>query len=204
MELGSDVIAFKEIDTGGNSAGNGGDGYNRGDITSKPTINFEPTNKAEGADVDSRTGDHVKQKAYWDAEANGGDASAKVKGDAEHAKMKKGDAKDGKMKKADAEDISAKANGGKAKSNGDQESESGHNRSEVDANTTAKQWNDFAADQSQMAAAGNGGDGGDENIARGGDVEFALVHSVETTKVAELENVLNDSDKFDIDDLVSI
>jgi hypothetical protein len=30
----------------------------------------------------------------------------------------------------------------------------------------------------QMVAAGNGGDGGDENIAAGGDVEFALVHSV--------------------------
>jgi hypothetical protein len=176
-EFGSDVIAFKEIDTGGNSAGNGGDGYNEGDITNKPKINFEPTNKADGADVDARTGDHVKQKAYWDAEANGGDASAKVK-------------------KAEAEDVSAKANGGKASSNGDQESESGHNRSEVEANTTAK--------QSQMAAAGNGGDGGDENIAAGGDVEFALVHSVETTKVAELENVLNDSEKFDIDDLVSI
>jgi hypothetical protein len=186
-QLGSDVIAFKEIDTGGNSAGNGGDGYNKGDITNKPNINFEPTNKAEGADVDARTGDHVKQKAYWDAEANGGDASAKLK-----------------MKKAEAEDVSAKANGGRASSNGDQESESGHNRSEVEANTTAKQWNDFAADQSQMVAAGNGGDGGEENIAAGGDVEFALVHSEETTKVVEMEKVLNDSEKFDIDDLVSI
>jgi hypothetical protein len=202
---GSDVIAFKEVDTGGNSAGNGGDGYNKGDITNKANINFQPTNKAEGADVDARTGDHVKQKAYWDAEANGGDASAKVKmGDAEHAKAKKGDAKDAKMKKANAEDVSAKANGGKASSNGDQESESGHNRSEVEANTTAKQWNDFAADQSQMVAAGNGGDGGDENIAAGGDVEFALVHSVETTKVVEMERALNNSEKFDIDDFVSI
>jgi hypothetical protein len=39
--------AFKEIDTGGNSAGNGGDGYNKGAISSKPVINFEPSNKAE-------------------------------------------------------------------------------------------------------------------------------------------------------------
>jgi hypothetical protein len=185
-EFGSDVIAFKEIDTGGNSAGNGGDGYNEGDITSKPNINFEPYNMAEGADVDARTGDDVDQTAYWDAEANGGDASAKVKEEAE------------------AEDVWAKANGGEAESNGGQESESGHNESEVTANTTAKQWNDFEADQSQMVAAGNGGDGGDENIAAGGDVEFALVHSVETTKVAELENVLNHSEEFDIDDLVSI
>jgi hypothetical protein len=55
-----------------------------------------------------------------------------------------------------------------------------------------------------MAAAGNGGEGGDENIAAGGDVEFALVHSVETTKVAELENVLNEAEKFEIEDFVSI
>jgi hypothetical protein len=31
-----------------------------------------------------------------------------------------------------------------------------------------------------------------------------LVHSEETTKVVEMEKVLNDSEKFDIDDLVSI
>jgi hypothetical protein len=216
-EFRSDVIALKEIDTGGNSAGNGGDGYNKGDISSKPNINFEPSNKAEGADVHVKNGDHVSQKAYWDAEANAGDASAS--GDAS-AKVKKADLEDpifldkpngGKAKsngdqekKADAEDVSAKANGGKAKSNGDQESESGHNTSEVDANTTAKQWNELNADQSQMVAAGNGGDGGDENIARGGDVEFALVHSVETTDVTNLEDVLNHSERFDIDDFVHI
>jgi hypothetical protein len=184
-EFGSDVIAFKEIDTGGNSAGNGGDGYNEGDITNKPKINFEPSNKAEGADVDARTGDYVKQKAYWDAEANGGDASAKVK-------------------KAEAEDVSAKANGGKARSNGDQESESGHNRSEVDANTTAMQDNELRVDQSQMVAAGNGGDGGDDNIAAGGDVELKLVHSVETVDLASLEDVLNGAEDFEIEDFLSI
>jgi hypothetical protein len=185
-EFGSDVIAFKEIDTGGNSAGNGGNGYNEGEITNKPKINFEPSNKAEGADVDARTGDYVKQKAYWDAEANGGDASAKVK-EAE-----------------EAEDILAKANGGEAESNGDQESESGHNRSEVDANTTATQDNELRVDQSQMVAAGNGGDGGDDNIAAGGDVELTLVHSVETVDLTSLEDVLNGAEDFEIEDFLSI
>jgi hypothetical protein len=185
FEFGSDVIAFKEIDTGGNSAGNGGDGYNEGDIVNLASINFEPYNKAR-ADVDVKTGDDVDQMPSWDAEANGGDASATLEEEAE------------------AEEVLAEANGGEAESNGDQESESGHNTSEVEVNTTAEQWNELEADQSLTVIAGNGGEGGDENIARGGDVEFALVHSVETTKFAELENVLNEAEGFDIEDFLSI
>ena len=86
----SDTISFK-VSTGGNSAGNGGDGYNKGDIISNPSIKFDPSNKAEGADVHVKNGDDVSQKAYWDA----GGANAK------------------------AEKYS-KAEGGNAKSNGDQ------------------------------------------------------------------------------------
>ena len=103
----SDTISFKAM-TGGNSAGNGGNGYNEGNIISNPSVKFDPTNKAEGADVNVKNGDHVSQKAYWDA----GGANAK------------------------AEKYS-KAEGGKANSNGDQESDSGHNKSDVDANTKA-------------------------------------------------------------------
>ena len=58
----SDSISFK-VSTGGNSAGNGGDGYNKGDITSKPSVEFNPSNKAEGSDVNVKNGDHVSQKA---------------------------------------------------------------------------------------------------------------------------------------------
>ena len=47
----TDTIAFKSISTGGNSAGNGGDGVNKGDITNNANINFEPSNKAYGSDV---------------------------------------------------------------------------------------------------------------------------------------------------------
>jgi hypothetical protein len=162
----SDAIVFKDVYTGGNSAGNGGDGYNSGNIISNPSIKFEPSNKAEGADVHVKNGDDVYQKAYWDA----GGANAKA-------------------------EKFAKAEGGKAESNGDQKSDSGHNKSDVDANTTAYQENWLAADMSQNVAAGIGGDGGNHNKAEGGDIYFKA--SIES---ANLNDVLNDSKYFHIDD----
>jgi hypothetical protein len=172
----SDVIAFKEIDTGGQKAGNGGDGYNSGDIINKPHLDFAPQNKTEGADVDVKSGDDVYQKAYWDAGgAKGGDAS-----------------------------LWAKATGGTAKSNGDQVSESGHNKSYVDANTIAAQENALKVDMSQMVSAGNGGDGGHGNSAKGGEVSFALVHSNPTSETANLNDVLNESGHFAIDDFLHV
>jgi hypothetical protein len=138
----SDTIALK-ISTGHNSAGNGGDGYNYGNITNKPSIDFNPTNKADGAEVKVNTGDHVYQKASWDA----GGANAK------------------------AEDYS-KAEGGYAKSNGDQSNYSGYDTSKVYADTTAHQDNWLAADQSQYVMAGIGGNGGNHNDAEGGYVDI--------------------------------
>lgn len=137
----SDSIALK-ISTGNNSAGDGGNGYNYGNIINKPSISFDPSNKAYGADVKVNTGDHVDQKAYWDA----GGANAK------------------------AEDYS-KAYGGTANSNGDQSNYSGYDTSKVYADTTATQDNWLAADQSQQVYAGNGGNGGDYNYASGGNVD---------------------------------
>ncbi|WP_406855502.1 hypothetical protein ABEG18_23690 [Alsobacter sp. KACC 23698] len=143
----SDVIAFKSISTGGNSAGNGGDGYNKGDLSNTQTASFDPVNKAYGADVTVKTGDHVSQKAGWDA------GGAKVHGSGkDHAS-------------ADAT------------SNGSQKSSSGHDTSKVTANTDATQENWVKFDQSSVQKAGIGGDGGDHNYAGGGDVSFALVHS---------------------------
>ena len=165
----SDTITFK-ASTGGNGAGNGGDGYNSGMIVNNPSIKFDPTNKAEGADVNVKNGDHVSQKAYWDA----GGANAKA-------------------------EKYAKAEGGTAKSNGDQESESGHNKSDVEANTTAYQENWLAVEQGQEVYAGIGGEGGDHNKAEGGDVHIkASIESV------NLNDVLNESHKFDIDDFVHV
>jgi hypothetical protein len=138
----SDSIEFKSISTGGNSAGNGGDGYFKGEVINKPTLDFQPYNKADGASVHVSTGDHVDQKAYWDA----GKASA----DAE------------KWSKAYAD----------ANSNGDQSSKSGHDTSKVYANTTATQDNSLWVDQHQHVMAGIGGYGGDGNMALGGNVDI--------------------------------
>jgi hypothetical protein len=182
MAYGSDVINIKSIDTGGNNAGNGGNGHSSGDISNQPSIKFAPVNKAEGADVDVKTGDHVNQKAYWDAgSAKGGDASAKK-----------------------AHEASVKANGGETESNGDQKSWSGHNTSDVVANTKASQMNKFTADQSQMAIAGNGGDGGSDNMAVGGDVHVKLAHTTSESTTNTLKDVLNEAEHFHIDDFVHI
>ncbi|MGY3120196.1 hypothetical protein ACVWXQ_004133 [Bradyrhizobium sp. S3.14.4] len=141
----SDTIKVKSIDTGGQSAGNGGDGTFKGAIISKPTVNYDPTNKAEGADVHVNTGDHVKQTADWDA----GGANAKAS-------------------------YFSKAHGGDAESNGSQKSYSGYDTSKVYANTDATQINKVMVDQHQEVVAGIGGDGGDGNFAWGGGVTFHL------------------------------
>ena len=93
----------------------------------------------------------------------------------------------------------SKADGGMAKSNGDQEFDSGHDKSNVDANTTAYQDNWLAADMGQNVMAGIGGDGGDHNKAEGGDVHFKA--SIES---ANLNDVLNHSEQFHIDDFVHV
>ena len=143
----SDVIAFKTIETGAANAGNGGNGSNYGNIINKPDISFDPYNKAIGSHVDVNTGDHVYQKAYWDAGgANGGNYASKYGG-----------------------------NGGTAKSNGDQSSYSGHDTSKVHADTTACQTNFLWADQSQQVYAGVGGNGGDDNFAEGGSVDLLQI-----------------------------
>ncbi len=166
----SDSIALKEISTGGQYAGNGGSGYNSGDIISKPSISFDPYNKASGADVHVNTGDQVHQKAYWEA----GDANAKA-------------------------DWYSKAHGGTANSNGDQSSYSGHDTSKVYADTTAYQTNFLAADMHQSVAAGIGGSGGSGNKAEGGDV-----HTKATIESANLNDVLNHSEHFHVDDFVHV
>ncbi len=140
----SDSIHFKSIDTGGNSAGNGGDGSFKGYVVNQPVLNFDPSNSSSGASVSVNTGDHVHQKASWDASAN-----AKA-------------------------DLFSKAHGGTAHSNGDQSSSSGHDTSTVHANTTATQTNSLMADMHQEVMAGIGGNGGDGNAALGGNVDISF------------------------------
>ncbi|SHJ45828.1 hypothetical protein SAMN05444159_0673 [Bradyrhizobium lablabi] len=144
----SDSIEFKSINTGGNSAGNGGEGSFKGYVVNAPTLNFDPSNTANGASVHVSTGDHVDQKAYWDA----GKASAEAE----------------KWSKAYAN----------ANSNGDQKSYSGHDTSKVYANTTATQDNSLWVDQHQAVMAGIGGSGGSGNLAMGGNVDFQFDTSI--------------------------
>jgi hypothetical protein len=144
----SDSIEFKSISTGGNSAGNGGEGNFKGYVVNTPTLTFDPYNTAKGASVDVSTGDHVDQKAYWDA----GKASAEAE----------------KWSKAYAN----------ANSSGDQKSYSGHDTSKVYANTTATQDNSLWVDQHQDVMAGIGGNGGGGNMALGGNVDIQTETSI--------------------------
>lgn len=66
----SDSIHFNSIDTGGNSAGNGGAGNFSGYVINTPTLTFDPSNTANGASVTVNTGDHVHQTASWEANAH--------------------------------------------------------------------------------------------------------------------------------------
>ncbi len=175
----SDVIAFKELNTGGNSAGNGGNGYNFGDLKNVQTAIFEPHNKAYGSEVDVTTGDTIRQKAKLDLEDGSGEKDG----------GKKGKGEDG---------------GGKAFANLSQDAETGADKAKVWADTTAVQENWAKIDQSANLIAGNGGNGGDHNFAKGGDVGIALVHTNPSTEVTytELKDVLNHSDHFGIDDFL--
>lgn len=139
----SDSIHVKSIDTGHNSAGNGGNGTFKGYIDNSPTFKFDPSNSAYGSEVTVKNGDHVDQSAYWDA----GKASAEGE----------------KYSKAYAN----------ANSSGDQSSKSGHDTVKVYANTDATQKNWVSNDQSQYVKAGIGGHGGDYDMAIGGDVTIS-------------------------------
>ena len=94
--------------------------------------------------------------------------------------------------------------GGKTVSKLSQSSDSGENQSKVWADTTAYQENWSKIDQSSNQIAGIGGDGGNDNYAKGGDVAFALVHTNPSTEIdyTELKDVLNHSDHVDFGDLL--
>ena len=76
---------------------------------------------------------------------------------------------------------------------------SGHNKSDAEANTKASQDYWLAADQSQTVMADRGGEGGSGNKAEGGDVHFKA--GIES---ANLNDGLNDSKYFRVDDFVHV
>jgi hypothetical protein len=226
----SDVITF-DLNTGGNSAGNGGDGYNKGTLTNVQNASFEPSNKADGSHVDVKTGDYVNQKAGWDAGGatikNSGDGSARADGadvdikqkaaaDGGGAKLKggktkaKADGSDGDIsQKADSDAGGAKikdsGNGhadADAESNGSQKSTSGYDTSKVSADTTAHQENWAKFNQTANLIAGNGGDGGNNNTAKGGEVSFELKHSEVQSTDLSVKDAFNHSTHFDVSDFL--
>jgi hypothetical protein len=100
----SDSIEFKSISTGGNSAGNGGDGIFKGYVVNAPTLNSDASNTVHGASLHFSIADHV--------------------------------------------------------------------------DTTATQTNSLMADMHQDVMAGIGGNGGNGNVALGGNVDFNFESSI--------------------------
>jgi hypothetical protein len=185
----SDTIYLHNPDAGDANAGNGGDGNNHGNIDFHPVAYVEPTQKVYGADTDLHNGDHVWQKADWDAGNAGDGGFAQAKNGFLAAVTNSGDG----------------GAGGDSHSNGSQGNSSGGDTAAVAAATTATQYTQLVADQKATILAGVGGNGGDGNMARGGDIGSALVHTdPETTTVTNtLDHFINAFGHIDVSHLGS-
>jgi hypothetical protein len=70
---------------------------------------------------------------------------------------------------------------------------SGGDVAAVHADTGATQNTELLADQHANILAGVGGNGGNGNMARGGDVSTALVHSDPTTTTTDITSTIDHS-----------
>jgi hypothetical protein len=176
----SDTIHLSNPTAGDANAGNGGDGYNYGDIHYNPVAYVADTQVVAGASTEIHNGDHVWQMADWDA----------------------GNAGDGGLAQAHGGFLAAITNngaggaGGDSTSNGSQGSSSGGDTAAGAADTTATQYTQLYADQHATILAGVGGNGGNGNYALGGDVSAALVHTDPSTVNTSVSNAL---DHFSVD-----
>jgi hypothetical protein len=213
MSYPSDGISIHEISTGDQSAGNGGTGTNNGDISSTPTITFDPSNFATGATVTSTAGDTVTQDGSWDASGATGTGGPAFAGFGIGGPATGGEGEGGGTTGSGTGGAATGANGlgggatgglgaASGTSSGDVSNSSGHDTSVVTANTTATQTNFLSADMHQTAMAGIGGAGGSGNTAHGGDVSVDPV-SMETTTTT-LSNLLNNAEHFSVDDFAHI
>lgn len=165
----SDTVYLHNPDAGDANAGNGGDGINHGNINFNPVAYVDPVQKVYGADTDLHNGDHVWQKAGWDAGSGGDGGFAQAKNGFLAEITNSGDG----------------GAGGDSHSNGSQTNTSGGDTATVNAATSATQYTELMANQQATILAGVGGNGGDGNMARGGDIGAAVVHTdPETTTVS--------------------
>ena len=185
----SDTIQLNNPDAGDAKAGNGGDGHNDGNINYNPVAYVDPVQKVYGATTDLHNGDHVWQKASWDAGHGGDGGFAQAKNGFLAAVTNSGDG----------------GAGGDSHSNGSQGNSSGGDTAAVAAATTATQYTQLVADQHATILAGVGGNGGNGNNALGGDISSALVHTdPETTTVNNsLDHFINAFGHIDVDHLGS-
>lgn len=179
----SDAIHFSDLHAGDANAGNGGEGYNNGNISYSPSAVVANTQAVTGAHVDVHSGDAVSQSGDWAGghAGSGGGASAA----------------NGLL--ADISNHGNGGAGGDANSNGSFGSSSGGNMASSHADTSAVQYTELAANQSATILAGVGGNGGNGNMAKGGDISAALVHSdphtttTTTNDIASFVHSFNDN-----------
>jgi hypothetical protein len=170
----SDTIHLSDPNAGNANAGNGGDGYNFGDVHFNPSAYVANTQVVEGAYTDLYNGDHVWQMADWDAGGGGNGGLAQAQNGLLAAITNNGDG----------------GAGGSATSNGNQGAASGGNTAAVAADTTATQYTQLLADQHATILAGVGGNGGNGNMAQGGDISVAQLHTDPTTTTTSVANTL--------------
>ncbi|AYG60032.1 PE-PGRS family protein [Rhizobium jaguaris] len=170
----TDTINLTDPTAGNANAGNGGNGYGNGDIHFDPTAYVHNVQDVYGASTDVHNGDHVSQMADWgtgDGGAGGAAVSALL---------------------ATVNNAGAGGAGGDPTSSGNQGSGSGGDTAAVSAPTTATQLGELVSDQHATIISGMGGNGGNGNLAEGGSVSTALVHT-DTLSTA----VSNAFDHFD-------
>ncbi|MBB5577730.1 MULTISPECIES: PE-PGRS family protein [Rhizobium] len=170
----TDTINLTDPSAGNANAGNGGDGYGNGNIHYDPSAYVNNYQDVYGASTDLHNGDHVHQTADWDAGGGGAGGLAQAYNAAFSALTSTGGA------------------GGSATSNGSQGSVSGGDVAAVSAATTATQTTQSFVDQHATIVSGAGGNGGNGNLAEGGSISTALVHT-DTLSTA----VSNAFDHFD-------
>ncbi|MBB3285289.1 MULTISPECIES: PE-PGRS family protein [Rhizobium] len=185
----SDTIQLNDPNAGDANAGNGGDGYSHGNIDYNPVAYVANVQTVDGASTDLHNGDHVWQTADWTAGGGGSGGFTQ--------------AQNGFL--AAVTNTGAGGAGGDSHSDGSQGSSSGGDVAAVSAATTGTQYTQLLADQHATILAGVGGNGGNGNIARGGDISSALVHTdPETTTVNNaLDHFVNDFGHIDLSHLGS-